>query len=178
MLWCKHNLFKNFFYFQNEASTTPETKIFSKLDLLFMKSHLPFDLRLPKNWWSLLENLWMGHLLEIWWSGSKDLFSQFGLTKRWHVSKVFFSEKMNFLKIKHFKKIHFLVPEYGNLTGVKTHRDRLESSGEGFLERGVQIFGFGEGKGPHRGFGCRPVVAFHFSVCSAHESSKSFSFLL
>ena len=29
MLWCKHNLFKIFFYFQNEASTTPETKIFS-----------------------------------------------------------------------------------------------------------------------------------------------------
>ena len=29
MLWCKHNLFKNSFYFQNEASTTPETKIFS-----------------------------------------------------------------------------------------------------------------------------------------------------
>ena len=26
----------------------PETKIFPKLDLLFMKSHLPFDLRLPK----------------------------------------------------------------------------------------------------------------------------------
>ena len=48
------------------------------LDLLFMKSHLLFDLRLPKNWWLLLENLWMGHLLEIWWSGSKDLFPQFG----------------------------------------------------------------------------------------------------
>ena len=29
MLWCKHNLFKNSFYSQNEASTTPETKIFS-----------------------------------------------------------------------------------------------------------------------------------------------------
>ena len=36
-----------------------------KLNLLFLKSHLPFDLRLPKNWWSLLENLRMGHLLEI-----------------------------------------------------------------------------------------------------------------
>ena len=38
-----------------------------------------FWLKAPKkNWWSLLENLRMGHLLEIWWSGSKDLFSQFG----------------------------------------------------------------------------------------------------
>ena len=78
IFWCKHNLFKNSLYFQNEAFSAPETKIFSKLDLLFMKSHLPFDLRVPKNWWSLLENLWMGHWLEIWWSGSKDLFSQFG----------------------------------------------------------------------------------------------------
>ena len=45
-----------------------------------------------------------------------------------------FFGKMNSLKIKHFKKIHFLVPEYGNLTGVKTHRDRLEKSGEVILE--------------------------------------------
>ena len=42
MSWCKYKLFKNFLYFQNEASSVPETKIFSKLDLLFMKSHLPF----------------------------------------------------------------------------------------------------------------------------------------
>ena len=61
--------------------------------------------------------------------------------------------KMNYLKIKHLKKIHFfLVFEYGNLTGVKTHSDRLENLGEGIMEQGVQIFGFGKGKGPHRGF--------------------------
>ena len=91
----------------------------------------------------------------------------------------FFLEKMNSLKIKHFKKdSFFLVPEYDNLTSVKTHCDRLENSREGVLERGVQIFGFGEGKGPHRGFGCCPVVAFHSSVCSAHESSEIFLFLL
>ena len=29
MLWCKHNLFKNSLYFQNEALSTPKTKIFS-----------------------------------------------------------------------------------------------------------------------------------------------------
>ena len=46
---------------------------------------------------------------------------------------------MNSLKIKHLKKIHFLVPAYGNLTGIKTHRDRLENSREGLLEREVQI---------------------------------------
>ena len=79
-----------------------------------------------------------------------------------------FSGKINSLKIKHLKKIHFLVPKYGNLIGVKTHRDRLENSSEGILERGVQIFGFGEGKGPHRGFRCCLVVAlsFFFFFCS------------
>ena len=55
MLWCKHKFFENSLYFQNEASLAPGIKIFSKLDLLFLKSHLLFDLRLPKNWWSLLE---------------------------------------------------------------------------------------------------------------------------
>ena len=82
MLWCKHNLFKNSLYFQNEASTTPETTIFSRLDLLFMKSHLPFDLRLPKKLVITVRNLRMGYRFEIWWSGSKDLFSQFGWAKR------------------------------------------------------------------------------------------------
>ena len=39
MLWCKHKLFKNSLYFQNEVSSAPKIKIFSKLDLLFLKSH-------------------------------------------------------------------------------------------------------------------------------------------
>ena len=73
-----------------------------------------------------------------------------------------FSGKMNSLKIKHLKKIHFLVPEYGNLIGVKTHHDRLENSKECILERGVQISDFGEGKGPHVSFRCCLVVALSF----------------
>ena len=179
MLWCKHNLFKNSFYFQNEASTTLETKIFSKLDLLFMKSHLSFDLRLPKKLvitvrkspngaftWNLM--IWLKRLIFTIW-----------LSKEMARFQCLFFWKNEFFEIKHFKKIHFfLVLDYGNLTSVKTHRDRLENSREGVLERGVQIFGFREGKGPHRGFRCCPVVAFHSSVYSAHESSKFFSFLL
>ena len=47
VFWCKHNLFKNFLCFQNEAFSMPETKIFSKLGLLFRRSHL-FDSRLSK----------------------------------------------------------------------------------------------------------------------------------
>ena len=47
-----------------------------------------------------------------------------------------FSEKMNSLKIKHLKKIHFfLVSKYGNLTGVKTHHDRLKNLGKELLNR-------------------------------------------
>ena len=64
MLWCKHNLFKNSFYFQNEASTTPETKIFS--NSIYYEKSSSFWLKAPKkNWWLLLGNLRMGHLLEI-----------------------------------------------------------------------------------------------------------------
>ena len=53
MPWCKcfdANIIylKIFLYFQIKASSAPETKIFSKLDLLFLKSHLLFDLRLSK----------------------------------------------------------------------------------------------------------------------------------
>ena len=119
MSWCKHNLFKSSFYFQNEASSMPETKIFSKLDLLFMKSHLPFDLRVPKNWWSLLENLRMGHRLRIWWSGSKD--SQFGWAKGVAHFQGFFLEKWILWKSSILKRLIFLVSGYGNLTCVKIH---------------------------------------------------------
>ena len=83
--------------------------------------------------------------------------------------------KMNYLKIKHLKKIHFfLVSEYGNLTGVKTHHDRLWNSGESILEQRVHIFGFGKGRGPRRGFGCCPIIALHSFIGSAHEVSKHF----
>ena len=66
-----------------------------------------------------------GHWLGIWWSGSKDLFSQFGWAKGVARSRHFFG-KMNSLKIKHFKRFIFLTSVYGNLTGVKTHCDNLE----------------------------------------------------
>ena len=52
-----------------------------KLNLLFLKSHLLFDLRLPKKLVITVRNLRTRHWFRIWWSGSKDLFSQFGWTK-------------------------------------------------------------------------------------------------
>ena len=70
-----------------------------------------------------------------------------------------FSGKMNSLKIKHLKKIHFfLVSEYGNLTDVKTHRDRLKNLGKALLNKRSKFFDFGRGWGPHKCFRCCPVV--------------------
>ena len=96
---------KNSLYFRPEASTTPKTKIFSKLDLLFMKSHLPFWLKVPKklvitirkslngaSTWNLM--IWLKRFI-IW------------LSKRGGTFPMPFSGKMNSLKIKHLKKIHF-----------------------------------------------------------------------
>ena len=90
VFWCKHNLFKNLLYFQNEASSVLETKIFSKLDLLFMKSHLLFNLRSPKNWWSLLEISEWGIYLESDDLAQKIYFHNLVEQKEWHVSKALF----------------------------------------------------------------------------------------
>ena len=132
---------------------------------------------LQKNWWSLLEIFEWGSTwnLMIW---LKRFIFTIWLSKRGGTFLRPFFRKMNFLKIKHLKKIHFLAPEYGNLTGVKTNRDRLEKLGEGILKSKVQIFWFWKGWGPHKCFGCCLVVAFHSSVWFTHESSKIFSFLL
>ena len=59
-------------------------------------------------------------------------------------SKPFFG-RMNSLKIKHLKCIHFLVHEYGNLTGVKTHRDKLKNLGNALLNERFRFSGFGRG---------------------------------
>ena len=61
MLWRKHNLFKNSLCFQNQGFLSAwNQKYFQILICYFSKSHLLilssfFDLKLPKNWWSLLE---------------------------------------------------------------------------------------------------------------------------
>ena len=54
---------------------------------------------------------------------------------------------MNSLKIKHLKKIHFLVVfEYGNLTSIKTHRDRLRNLRKALLNRRFKFIDFGRGE--------------------------------
>ena len=81
---------------------------------------------------------------------------------------------MNSLKIKHLKKdSFFLVSEYGNLTGVKTHRDKLKNLGKVLLKRRFRFFDFRKGWEPYKCFGCYQVIAFPlFFVRTAHESLK------
>ena len=128
-----------------------------------MKSHLSFWLKAPKKLvitirkslngaftWNLM--IWLKRLIFTIWL-SKEMVAHFqGL----------FLKKWILWKSNILKRFIFLVPEYGNLIGVKTRRDRLENSRECILERGVQIFDFGEGKGPHVGFRCCLVVALSF----------------
>ena len=111
MPWCEcfdaNTIYSKFPLFSKiKASSAFETKIFSNLDLLFLeKSSSFFWLKAPKKLVITIRNLWIGHWLEIWWSSSKDLFSQFG-QKEGTCSRPF-SRKTNSLKIKHLKKIHF-----------------------------------------------------------------------
>ena len=88
MSWCKcfdakTNRSKIPFIFKTRLPQRLKSKYFQ--DLIYYSRKVIFfffDLRLSKNWWSLLENLQIRHWLGIWWSGSKDLFSQLGWAKR------------------------------------------------------------------------------------------------
>ena len=114
--------------------------------------------------------------------GSDDLaqkiyFHNLVEQKGWHIFEAF-SEKMNSLKIKHLKKIYFLVLEFDNLTGVKAYRDRLENLGEGILEQRVQIFILERVEDLIKASDAVWSLPFHSSVCFAHETLEIFSFLL
>ena len=74
----------------------------------------------------------------------------------------FFLEKWILWKSSILKRFIFLVFEYGNLIGVKTHRDRLKNLGKALLNRRFRFIDFVRGWGPHKCFGCCPVVALSF----------------
>ena len=124
MLWRKHNLLKKSLCFQIEASSTPETKIFSKLDLLFLKSHLLFYLRLTKNRWSLLEISEVGINLESDDLAQKIYFHNLVKQRDGTFPRPLFLEKWILWKSSILKDSFFF--EYDNLTSVKTHCDSLE----------------------------------------------------
>ena len=104
MLWCKHNLFKN-----SRGFLSAWNQNIFKSWFIIPEMSSSFWLRVPKKLVNTVRNLWMGYWLGIWWSDSKYLFSQSDWAMEWHVFKAFFFFfwKINFLKIKHFKKIHF-----------------------------------------------------------------------
>ena len=66
--------------------------------------------------------------------------------------KVFFLETIILWKSNILKRFIFLVLEYGNLTGIKTHRDRLGNSRKAFLDRRFQFSDFGRDWRTRRGF--------------------------
>ena len=138
MFWRKHNLFKNSLCFQNQGFFSVWNKnIFESRFVISRKViffFFFFWLKSPKKVVITIRNLQRRHWLEIWWSGSRDLFSQLIEQRGGTFPRSFFG-KTNSLKIKHLKKIHFfLVSEYGNLTGVKTYRDRLKNLGKETFE--------------------------------------------
>ena len=107
MPWCKcfdaNNLFKNSLCFRNQGFLSAK----NILICYFPKSHLLlFYLRLPKKWWSLLEDFWMGIDSESDDLAQKIYFHDLVEQKDGMFPRPFFGE-MNSLKIKHLKKIHF-----------------------------------------------------------------------
>ena len=87
-----------------------------------------------------------------------------------------FLEKWILWKSSILKRFIFLVPEYANLTGVKTYRDGLENSGKGILEQRVQILILESVEDLIEASDAVWSLPFHSSVCFAHETSEIFRF--
>ena len=96
------------FIFKIKAFLASKTKIFSNLDLLFPeKPSSSFLLKDPKKLVITDRNLRIGHLLETWWSGSKDLFSQIWLSKEVARFQGLFLEKLILWKSSILKRFIF-----------------------------------------------------------------------
>ena len=98
LLWVNHDtnalmqtqIIQNSLYFQNEASSALEIKVFSKLDLLFLKSHLLFNLRLPKKLMITVRISEWNIDLEFDDLAQKVYFHNWGEQKGWHIFNAFF----------------------------------------------------------------------------------------
>ena len=75
--------------------------------IYYMKSHLPFDLRLPKKLVITIRKSLNGALTWNLMISLKRLIFTIWLSKEMAHFQGLFSGKMNSLKIKHLKKIHF-----------------------------------------------------------------------
>ena len=96
MTWCKcfdvNTIYSKVpFVFKSRLPQRLNQNIFKTWFIIPEKSSFFFFyLRLLKKLVITIRNLQMRHSLGIWWSGSKDLFSQFGWAKGWLVSMAFF----------------------------------------------------------------------------------------
>ena len=174
----KCNLIRNFFYFSNEASSKPRTKTLSKLDLFFLEA-IPFYS--DEAWMLSASFLPQKHVLFRLKAPKKKMITVKNFSK-WDINfesgdlawKFYFHSLVEvrfqglFLKTRILwksdilKRFIFLVSEYGNLTGVKTHCDRLGSLEKTFTNRRLRFSGFERDWGPHKGFRCFLVVDLSF----------------
>ena len=96
-----------FFLFSKRGFHNAWNQNIFKLNLLFLKSHLPFDLRLPRKFVITVRKSPNGAF--TWKSNDLDqkTYSRNLVEQRDGAFPRPFFGKMNYLKIKHFKKIHF-----------------------------------------------------------------------
>ena len=114
------------FIFDMRLPQCLKPKYFQTQFIILEKSS-SFWLKAPqKNWWSLLENLRMGHSNDL---AQKIYFHNLVRQSGGGTFPRSFLEKWILWKSSILKRFIFVVPEYGNLTSIKTHRDRLENSG-------------------------------------------------
>ena len=111
---------KNPFIFKTRLPQHLKSK-YSQILIYYSWKVIFFLLKAPKKLVITVRTLRMGHWLRIWWSGSKDLFSQFSWAKGVARFQGLFLEKWILWKSSILKRFIFLVSEYSNLTGIKTH---------------------------------------------------------
>ena len=118
VLWCRHNLFKNFLYSKRGFHNAWNQNILKTWFIIHEKSS-SFWLKAPKKLvitirkslngaftWNLM--IWLKRLISTIW------------LRGWHVQGLFM-EKWILWKSSILKRFIFLVFEYSNLIGIKTH---------------------------------------------------------
>ena len=118
-----------------------------------------FGLRLPQKLVITIRNLRIGDVN----LRSRDLAWKFYFHSLVEACfQGFFLEIRILRKLHILKRFNFLVSEYGNLTSIKTHRDRLKSLENTFKNRRFRFSGSGRDWRPHGGFRCFLVVDLSF----------------
>ena len=145
MLWYKHILFKNSLLFSKQGFFSAWNQNIFKIWFIIPEKSSSFWLKAPKNLVITVRNLRMGLWLGIWWSGSKDLFSQFGWVKRVAHFQGLFLEKWILWKSSILKRFIFSSPWLWQFDKRQDPPDRLGNSRNAILDREFKFFDFGKG---------------------------------